>query len=196
KEVANLQDRALAEFEDLLSLLTRKALNAIVYDDLPFPHKPDAVFVGDWLCTLPDGTVAVFPLAAPNRTDEKRDDVVADLSLKFDVSDVEVWSEYEAEGFFLEGTGSMVFDHGQKLIYACLSPRTHQPVLEKFAAAHRYRAVTFRAASRARPLQHTSLMMSVGEGYALLCADCFADEDEWIGLKHLHLSTGHEIIPI
>ena len=50
---------------------------------------------------------------------------------------MEDWSEYEVEGFFLEGTASMVMDHKHKLIYAALSPRTHPAILEKFAAAHK-----------------------------------------------------------
>ncbi|MDB5232315.1 MAG: amidinotransferase [Chitinophagaceae bacterium] len=190
------QEKALAEFDCVVATLTQKGVNVIVYDDLPFPHKPDAIFPNNWFCTLPDGTVAIFPLATPNRIDEKRNDIAEDLSLKFDVGDVEDWSEYEAEGFFLEGTGSMVFDFANKLIYACLSSRTHKAVLEKFAASHQYKAIVFSAQLNGQPVYHTNVLMSIGEGYAVLCSDCFTDEDELIAIKQLLLSTNHEIINI
>ena len=35
-------------------------------------------------------------------------------------------SEREESGVFLEGTGSVVFDHVARAAYACLSPRTDE----------------------------------------------------------------------
>ena len=61
---------------------------------------------------------------APNRRPEKRDDILKMLAEKFVVKDVQDWSEFEVEGKFLEGTGSMVIDHENKVIYTCYSPRT------------------------------------------------------------------------
>jgi len=84
-----------------------------------------------------------IPMYAPNRRIEKRDDMLQTLVQQFKTRDVEDWSEYEAEGLFLEGTGSMIIDHPHKFIYACISPRTNKVVLEKFAHAHGYRAITF-----------------------------------------------------
>src|SRR5689334_14274295 len=100
--VESVQQKALAEFDHTVKQLQGAGIEVLVYDDLPFPHKPDAVFPNNWFCTLPDGTIAVFPLFAPNRSEEKRNDILEDLSLRYNVSDVEDWSEYEAEGFFLE----------------------------------------------------------------------------------------------
>ena len=192
----SIAEKALSEFDCVVATLTRKGVKVIVYEDAPFPHKPDAVFPNHWFCTLPDGTVALFPVATPNRVEEKRNDIAEDLSLKFDVGDVEDWSEYEAEGFFLEGTGSMVFDFDHKLIYACLSSRTHKAVLEKFAASHQFRAVVFNASINGMPVYHTSMMLSIGAGYAITCPACFTDEDERVGVRQLLMSTGHEVIEI
>jgi len=40
------------------------------------------------------------------------------------------FTHYEEEGLFLEGTGSMVLDRVNTIVYACESPRTSRTVLE------------------------------------------------------------------
>jgi hypothetical protein len=134
---------------------------------------------------------------APNRAEEKRNDILEDLSVRFNVTDVEDWSEYEAEGFFLESTGSMVFDFKSNIIYACLSPRTHVAVLEKFASAHQYKAFTFSATDNsAMPIYHTNVVMSIADEYAIVCDEVIRDENELISLRQLLMTTGHKIISI
>jgi hypothetical protein len=195
--VEAVQEKAVAEFDHAVKELQQAGIEVLVYDDLPFPHKPDAVFPNNWFCTLPDGTIAVFPLFAPNRSEEKRNDILEDLSLRYNVSDVEDWSEYEAEGFFLESTGSMVFDFKSNLIYACVSPRTHRAVLEKFASAHQFKAMLFNAADKdGMPIYHTNVVMAIADEYAIICDEVIRDENEAIGVKHLLSSTGHELISI
>ena len=113
------------------------------------------------------------------------------------VVDLEDWSEYEAEGRFLEGTGSMVIDHANRIIYACLSDRTSEAVLQRFASTHDYHAITFKAVDReGRPVYHTNVMMCVGDRFAVICADAIADESERIGVMQLLETTGHEAITI
>jgi hypothetical protein len=43
--------------------------------------------------------------------------------MHFEVKRVLDLSVYEKENHFLEGTGSIVFDHKSKKAYACISPR-------------------------------------------------------------------------
>ena len=120
----------------------------LVIDDTIEPAKPSAIFPNNWLSTSPEGIVAVFPMYAPNRRPEKRDDILKMLAEKFLVKDVQDWSEFEAEGRFLEGTGSMVMDHDNKMIYAAVSERTNLSVLEKFASANSYQAIVFLATDK------------------------------------------------
>jgi hypothetical protein len=169
----------------------------IVIDDTPEPPKPDAIFPNNWLCTFPTGVVSIFPMYAPNRRIEKRDDILQWLVENFRTTGFEDWSEYEAEGRFLEGTGSMVIDHANRIIYASLSERTSEAVLEKFAPAHDYHAITFKAVdSKGRPVYHTNVMMCVGDRFAVICAEAIADESERIGVMQLLETTGHEVITI
>jgi hypothetical protein len=113
------------------------------------------------------------------------------------VSAVQDWSEYEAEGRFLEGTGSMVIDHDHKLIYAAISERTHLAVLEKYAATNGYQAMVFLATDReGRPVYHTNVVMALGERFCVLCDEAISEEWERIAVRQLLESTGKQVVSI
>jgi hypothetical protein len=195
--VTKTQEQALAEFDRMVETLRREGISVVVIDDTAEPRKPDAIFPNNWLSTTPDGLLAVFPMYATNRRLEKRDDILQWLSEEFNVRRVQDWSEYEVEGRFLEGTGSMVIDHENKLIYAAISERTNTSVLEKFASANGYQAIVFIATDNAgRPVYHTNVVMSLGEDFAVLCEEAIEEEWELIAVRQLLESTGHNIIPI
>lgn len=192
-----VQQMAVEEFDAFVATLRKKNIDVIVVQDTVKPVKPDAIFPNNWFCTLQDGTLAVFPMYAPNRRIEKRDDMLQTLVQEYNTRDVEDWSEYEAESMFLEGTGSMIIDHDHKLIYACISPRTNKVVLEKFAHAHGYRAITFNSTDEdGVEVYHTNVIMHLGDTYAIICMESIKDEMERIAVSQLLISTGHEIIPI
>jgi hypothetical protein len=134
---------------------------------------------------------------APSRRIEKRDDILQWLSKNFKVTDVQDWSEFETEGRFLEGTGSMVIDHDNELIYAAVSERTNLAVLEKFAATNKYQAIVFVATDKnGYPVYHTNVVMTLGDKFAVLCEEAIEEEWELIAVRQLLESTGHTIIPI
>jgi hypothetical protein len=186
-----------AEFDNLVALLRREHVDIWVVDDTAQPPKPDAVFPNNWLSTTPDGRVFIYPLFAPNRRPEKREDILLQLEQNFVIRDWQDWSEFETQGHFLEGTGSMVMDHANQLIYAALSERTSPALLEKFAAANGYQAIVFVATDRnGHPVYHTNVVMSLGEKHAVLCEEAITEEWELIAVRQLLESTGHTIIPI
>lgn len=188
---------ALQEFDDMVNVLQLNFLDVIVIEDTPLPVKPDAIFPNNWLSTSPDGVLSIFPMFAPSRRTEKRDDILNKLNEKFKISNVIDWTEFEAEGKFLEGTGSMVVDHDDKVIYACYSPRTDLSVLEKFANANGYRAIVFVATDKnGNAIYHTNVVMCVGEDFAVLCEEAIEEEWELIAVRQLLEATGHEIINI
>jgi len=192
-----LQQRAAAEFEAMVELLRSNGINVIVIDDTLNPLKPDAIFPNNWISTNSVGTVSVFPMQATSRRLEKRGDIVDILKQHFIVKDVQDWSSFENDEQFLEGTGSMVIDHAHRVIYACLSPRTHQSVVEKFAEAHGYRAITFTAHDEnGKEIYHTNVMMCIGEGFAVLCPKAITDHTERVAVAQLLEATGHENIYI
>jgi hypothetical protein len=192
-----LQQLALNEFDRMVAVLRENHINVIVVEDTPVPVKPDAIFPNNWLSTSPEGVVSVFPMYASSRRAEKREDVLELLNQDFRIRNLLDWTEFEAEGKFLEGTGSMVVDHDDKVIYACYSPRTDLSVLEKFANANGYRAIVFLATDKdGRAVYHTNVVMSVGENFAVVCEDAIEEEWELIAVRQLLETTGHEIISI
>ena len=191
------QQAALNEFDKMVELLRQHDINVLVIDDTPTPVKPSAVFPNNWLSTSPEGIVSVFPMCAPNRRSEKRDDILKMLAEKFVVTGLQDWSEFEVEGTFLEGTGSMVMDHENKVIYTCYSPRPDVSMLEKFANANKCRAIIFLAIDKSgQPVYHTNVMMTLGEDFAILCEESIEEEWELIAVRQLLESTGHEVIRI
>ena len=192
-----IQQSALTEFDNMVNLLRQHHITVIVIDDTPEPPKPSAVFPNNWLSTSPDGRIYVYPMFAPSRRAEKREEILNLLNEKFIVKDLQDWSEYEVEGKFLEGTGSMVFDHDNKVIYACYSPRTDIGVLEKYADTNGYRAIVFVATDKnGHPVYHTNVVMTLGEGFAVLCEEAIEEEWELIAVRQLLESTSHETIRI
>lgn len=193
----DLQKVAVEEFDNMVALLSDHGINVLVIDDTPAPIKPSAVFPNNWLSTSPEGIVSVFPMYASNRRPEKRDDILKLLAQKFVVKNFQDWSEFEVEGKFLEGTGSMVIDHDNKVIYTCYSPRTDISVLEKFANTNNYRAIIFLATDKnGNPVYHTNIVMTLGEDFAILCEEAIEEEWELIAIRQLLDSSGHEIIRI
>ena len=192
-----IQRSAQEEFDNMVELLRRNDIDVLVIDDTPTPVKPSAVFPNNWLSTSPEGIVSVFPMYAPNRRPEKRDDILKILAEKFVVKDLQDWSEFEVDGKFLEGTGSMVIDHENKVIYTCYSPRTDVSMLEKFANANSYRAIIFLAIDKnGQPVYHTNVMMMLGEDFAILCEEAIEEEWELIAVRQLLESTGHDVVRI
>jgi hypothetical protein len=196
-DLNKLQQTALNEFDEMVEVLRRHDIKILVIEDTPAPAKPSAIFPNNWLSTSPDGIVSVFPMYSANRRLEKRDDILKMLEEKFVVKDVRDWSEFEAEGKFLEGTGSMVIDHENKVIYACYSPRTDVSILEKFANANQYRAIIFFAADKnGKAVYHTNVVMTLAEDFAILCEEAIEEEWELIAIRQLLDSSGHEVIRI
>lgn len=192
-----VHQKALREFDSMVELLRRHDIDVLVIDDTEEPVKPSAIFPNNWFSTSPEGIIAVFPMYAPNRRPEKRDDILNMLAEKFLVKNVQDWSEFEVEGRFLEGTGSMIMDHDNKMIYAAVSERTNLTVLEKFAGANGYQAIVFLATDKeGRPVYHTNVVMTLGEKFCVLCEEAIEEEWELIAVRQLLESTGHSIVPI
>lgn len=194
---SGISKKAVEEFDGVIKLLKEKNIDITVIQDTKEPPKPDAVFPNNWFCTLPDGTLALFPMFAANRRIEKEDKILQNICNDFVVKDVEDWSEYEADNFFLEGTGSMIFDHENKMAYACISERTHRHLFETFAKKHGYKPIAFVAKdANGVPVYHTNVMMHIGDTYAVVCLDSIVNKTERIFIAETLEQAEHEVIPI
>src|ERR1700721_1583211 len=146
-EAAEAQELALAEFDGLAQALQRAGLDVLIVPDTPRPAKPDALFPHNWVSFHFDGTVALYPMLAPNRRCERREDVLDRVVCEggFRIVRTVDLTHRETEGKFLEGTGSVVLDRAHRVAYASLSPRTDLDVLGEFAQLLDYELVTFEA---------------------------------------------------
>ncbi len=194
---AEQQRAALTEFEGLVSILRDAGIDVVVFDDTPGPHTPDSVFPNNWVSFHADGTVVLYPMEAENRRGERRPDIIERLDdeLGFQVRNVVDLSHHEADGRFLEGTGSMVLDRANRVAYACLSSRTHLDVLGDFAQRMGYDVVAFEAVDRdGVPIYHTNVLMNVGKNLAVICDAAIARDDQREAVLERLKSTGHEIV--
>lgn len=193
------QKAALKEFDRLVSTLRAAGVHVLVVEDTVDPHTPDSVFPNNWISTHTDGTAVTYPMLAVNRRLERRDDVLTEIlpGAGFDVRNVVDLSPAESQGKYLEGTGSLVLDRQNRIAYACIAPRTDNQVLADFSQALNYEAVVFTAVDRHdQQIYHTNVLMCVGTGYAVICAEAISDERERRMVLDQLSQTGHELVII
>jgi hypothetical protein len=185
------------EFDAFAEKLRSHGVHVTVFDDTSSPLKPDAIFPNNWISLHPDGTVILYPMHAPNRRHERRQDIIDSLKNNFKINKIIDLSKYEAENRFLEGTGSIVFDHDNKLAYACLSPRTDKDILAEVCEILNYKAVPFYSHNQAvKEIYHTNVMMCIAEKFAVICMDSISDPIEREFISKSLTKTNHEIIDI
>ena len=195
----DLQAAALREFDGLAAALDRAGVEVLIAPDSDQPAKPDAIFPNNWVSFHRDGTVTLYPMLAPNRRWERRDEVLEQVIGKggFRVSRTVDLTHREAEEKYLEGTGSVVLDRVHRMAYACSSPRTDLDVLGEFAQLLDYDLMTFDAIdSNGRAIYHTNVLMAIGTGFAVVCGDSIANAAHRTAVFSKLRATGHDIVDI
>jgi hypothetical protein len=196
---SDLQALALAEFEGMAKALERAGVEVLVAADTRQPEKPDAVFPNNWVSFHFDGTVALYPMLAPNRRLERREAILEQVVRdgRFRVSRTVDLTHRESEGKFLEGTGSLVLDRAHRVAYASLSPRTDLDVLGEFAQLLDYDLVTFEGRdAAAEPVYHTNVVMAIGTRFAVVCGEAIALPAHRDAVFNKLRAAGHEIVDI
>jgi len=194
-----LQEAAVNEFDLLVSKLRDADMNVCVFEDTPEPITPDSVFPNNWVSFHNDGTVVLYPMEAENRRLERRSDIIERLKEEhgFNVKKIIDMSYLEDKEEYLEGTGSMILDHVNKIAYACLSSRTHKNALLDFSKVMGFSPIPFYAKDAlGSDVYHTNVLMSLGEKLAILCEDAIPLDSEKKQVKDSLQSTGHEIVTI
>lgn len=195
------QTEALKEFNTFVKLLKSKGVNVITVKDTLHPKTPDSIFPNNWVSYHEDGTVCLFPMFAENRRLERRNDITELLRDRgFHISEIKDYSGSEAENKFLEGTGSMILDRGNKTAYAAISLRLNEDIFKKWCTEFGYQPVIFHSFQSVNgqrlPIYHTNVMMSIGSDYAVICLNAI-DNEEGRELVVKSLNQNHkEIIEI
>ena len=188
---------ARKEFDAAVQTLRAAWVNVHVFEDTAEPEKPDAVFPNNWISTHHDGRIALFPMYSNLRRRERRQDIVEELRKHYRVTEVIDYSAFEDQGCCLEGTGSLVFDHLNKIAYVSLSHRSNPKVIQRFADDFSYQPVTFTSiGSNGQPIYHTNVMMCIGTGFAMVGLEMIPNKVERQQVRARLEKTEKEIVEV
>lgn len=170
---------ALMEHESLVAALEGHGVNVT----LLAPHRddiPDAVFPNNWFSTDLNGTLILYPMEAVSRRREIRPDFAAELVRSgFSINDTVDMSEAAESGGWLEGTGSLVLDHVNRIAYAAESTRTNPGLVREWCSRFGFSPCIFIAVDPdGKPIYHTNVMMGLGEKAAIVCAEIIPDREQ------------------
>lgn len=197
----DIQEKALQEFNNFAAKLREKGINVITVKDTLNPHSPDSIFPNNWVSFHEDGTVALYPMFALNRRVERRPEILERLKNEgFKINTVEDFSPFENEEKYLEGTGSMIFDHDYKIAYGSVSLRLDEELFRNFCAKFGFTPIVFHSyqnvGDQRLPIYHTNVMMCVAEQFVVICLDCIDDEMEREKVQEVIKSSDKELIEI
>lgn len=197
----DLQEKAFTEFKNFVDKLVHKGIKVITVKDTLNPHSPDSIFPNNWVSFHEDGKVVLYPMFAENRRVERRKDILEIIKNEgFTINKIDDISSTEQQGKYLEGTGSMIFDHDYKIAYGSVSLRLDEDLFRDFCAKNGFQPVVFHSyqsvGNERLPIYHTNVMMCVAEEFVVICLDCIDDEMEREKVQEIIKSTNKEIIEI
>jgi hypothetical protein len=182
--------KAQEEFDTFVNKLRMVGVDVTVVDDTLEPSTPDSVFPNNWISFHENGDVALYPMFAENRRLERREEILDLLEDKgFEIQNIVDYTSAEEDGFFLEGTGSILLDRENGKAYCALSPRADEELFIEFCEDFEFTPVIFeafqtvdlpdgKAGNERKLIYHTNVMMCLGDTFAVICADCIDDKKE------------------
>lgn len=200
-KIIDQNHKAQDEFDAFAKALQEKGITVIIISDDDKNDTPDSIFPNNWISTHQNGDVALYPMFAENRRLERRPEVLDRLEKEgFNIVNIVDYTSAEEEGFFLEGTGSLLLDRVNKKAYCSISPRADEELMIEFCEDFEYTPVLFTAFQTVEenrlPIYHTNVMMALGENYAVICLDCIDDKKERKNVLNHLKEDGKEVIAI
>ena len=182
-------------------MLSSKGINVIVFQDDNIHDTPDSIFPNNWVSFHCNGDIALYPMFAPNRRLERREDVLNFIESKgFIINNIVDYSSAESSGLFLEGTGSIVLDRTNRKAYCAISERSDEDLLIEFCEDFEYIPVIFNAFqsvnNERKLIYHTNVMMCVANDFAIVCLDSVDDISQKKNLVNHLKNDGKHIIEI
>lgn len=198
---ATVNAKAQEEFDNFVEKLENVGIDVTVVDDILDPDTPDSIFPNNWISFHENADVAMYPMFAENRRLERREEILDLLEEKgFQIENIVDYTDAEEDGYYLEGTGSLLLDRANGKAYCALSPRADEELFIEFCEDFDMQPILFEAFQTVdgerKLIYHTNVMMCLGESFAVICADCIDDKKErkmvLENLKH----DGKEVILI
>lgn len=195
-----IQEEAQTQFDRFVEKLRNEGVFVHVFEDTVDPATPDSIFPNNWISFHEDGKLRLYPMYAENRRLERREDIIAGLKNEFEVDETVSYTDWEEDGAFLEGTGSLLLDRQNRIAYAAISERTMESPMQDFCDEAGFEPVAFHAyqtvSGKRLPIYHTNVMMCLGEHFSVVCLDSIDDQTERQYLIETLRKTGKEIIEI
>ncbi len=178
-----IHDVAKAEHDSYVETIVKAGVGVKVFKQ-PSRDAVDAVFP-DWFTVQrgnisSEGVLSVFPMRFETRRKE-RDNTIIDELKKGCKHFIDI-SYMEKEGKFLEGKGSLIYDHRNRKIYCCTSDRVSPIALEVYMreinkiSAKPWTSVTFLGKDNAnKVIYHTDCMLQLLNEHVLVCLDAFKE---------------------
>ena len=178
-----INKKAQREFDDFVEKLRDVGVQVIVENDDLKMDTPDSIFPNNWISFHENGDVALYPMFAENRRRERREEVLLRLEKEgYIIKDIYDYTSAEDDGYFLEGTGSILMDRVNRKAYCALSARADEELLIEFCEDFEYTPVIFNAYQtvdgKRMPIYHTNVMMCLGEDFCVICLDTIDDASE------------------
>jgi hypothetical protein len=191
----DVNEKARFEFHDFVKRLRSHKIYVVILQDPGTPVNPDSIFPNNWI-SFHEASMILYPMLATNRRSERRDEWIKLLKDVFQKKQVIDFSGYENQNQFLEGTGSMVLDRKNDVIYSNISSRTDIFLLNEAAVKLGYKQVSFRVKDAdGNEIYHTNVLMAIGEKTAVICSEIITDISERRTVLK-KLSLDHEIVEI
>ena len=195
--IENANELAIAEFDAMVEKLRAHQIKVNVVQDTKDPSTPDSIFPNNWVSTHEGGTLCLYPMFAQNRRAERKSTVLDFLESNYKIENTLDLTDLEKEGIFLEGTGSMVLDHQNKLAYGCLSERLDKNAFYEWCDKMQFKAIAFKAVDdKAQPIYHTNVMMCMGDQFVVICLESIPNEQEKQLVLESFKKSNKEVITI
>ncbi len=172
-----IQDIALLEFDHMVDLLQSVGIEVFIEQDQEGDDTPDSIFPNNWFSTF-DSKFLLFPMFSENRRRERKAPMVKNIAGITGIAPNDSLLAAEEDGAILEGTGSMVCDHKNKIAYAAISQRTTHAALDHFEEISGYSTIRFRALGPDdTAIYHTNVMMCIADEFAVIGLNSIIDKD-------------------
>lgn len=192
----NISEKAKEEFDRAVNRLIESNIEVKIFEDQEYP-SPDAVFSNNWIASLPSKIITIFPMATESRRKEVRQEIVEWVYKECKSNELIDLTSNVNDNKYLEGTGSIVFDHQSKIAYACESVRTNIALFEKYCKLINYTPFSFESLDlKGEQIYHTNVMMSISERFAIVNFDSVQNQMEQSFLRAKLQQSGKELIEI
>jgi len=194
---AKIKKAAIKEFDAFAKKLQAVGIQVHIHQENADAISTDSVFPNNWFSCHQEGLLVTYPMFSTIRRSERQSSIIDELNANYQIKTHIKLEKWEKNEQFLEGTGSMILDRQNKLVYACRSVRTNEELLDQFCYFMVYEKVLFDAVdSGGLPIYHTNVMMALGTTFVVICLETIKDKEQREMLVNSFQNTHKEIIAI